>query len=325
MPWHLSGRETVAAFTSRNGRLAYLSSQKEISLGVKTNHPNSTEEMTGLGRHLSAKRVEALGIFKTQKVSKTLHNDTVHKNLYFLQREKEFGFLNNTPKNCIWAGNKQPVEGIDRANSRAWRAWMEINVAPWSQLLWAAVGQKERTLMRTLQSDPKQPSKFANNLVLTPSSWKWLTLTFSCGIKSKKKKKIKTFALLWKINIHNINTLPSLPSSSWGLTMVNSSLTSYQNLMSPKNESASSSFGTSLLSMSMSYSPLLLTGQWPPQRVTESHNVWGWKGTLEIISSTLFAQAGSPTAYYPASCPIGFWVPPGRETPQPLMDNHAEV
>lgn len=66
----------MAAFTSRNGRLAYLSSQKEISLGVKTNHPNSTEEMTGLGRHLSAKRVEALGIFKTQKVSKTLHNDT---------------------------------------------------------------------------------------------------------------------------------------------------------------------------------------------------------------------------------------------------------
>lgn len=51
---------------------------------------------------------------------------------------------------------------------------------------------------------------------------------------------------------------------------------------------------------------------------TESQDVWGWKGPLEIILSYFPAQAGTCRTSSPGPRPQGFWISPKMEAPQPL-------
>lgn len=63
--------------------------------------------------------------------------------------------------------------------------------------------------------------------------------------------------------------------------------------------------------------PLLLNGS-QNHGFTESRNVWGWKGCLEITQSNTPAKAGSLRPGCPGSCPGGFWVSPEKKNAQSL-------
>lgn len=52
--------------------------------------------------------------------------------------------------------------------------------------------------------------------------------------------------------------------------------------------------------------------------VTDSQNGWGWKKSLDVISSNPTAQAGPSITSYPGPCLTGFWLSPSRKSPQQL-------
>jgi len=73
----------------------------------------------------------------------------------------------------------------NRLPRRAWRATLDGGERcnpNFSKLL---LGQKEKILMKTLQSDPMQPKKLPVKLVSAALSWKCSDGNSSCGRKSK--------------------------------------------------------------------------------------------------------------------------------------------
>lgn len=50
--------------------------------------------------------------------------------------------------------------------------------------------------------------------------------------------------------------------------------------------------------------------------ISQNHRIQCWKGSLDIIWSKSFAQAGPPGARCPGPCPGRFWICPGKEIPQ---------